>query len=272
MKVELTRSRIVTLLTRNIDLNTLSHLSLTCRQIRMNLLQFRSQLISQTLRCENEDLDLNSDNVLRYRARAADWYFTEDGGAGNGKEGKAGYCAKDLVGECRRCGKVVCRVCLLCLTPIPLSLLYPKPHPSNTHQSTADNPTELLHQTPCPLPPPAPAPPPLPHLHQSPPHIPHIHRSIIALPHPTPPAPLTRPTRTLHLLLRILHLPLPAVRPLPALRRQHLRVHLALAHTLRACARRSRNRDQRGESQFRVWARRGMQCCADRRGGEGLRG
>lgn len=43
---------------------------------------------------------------MRYRARASDWYFVEEGGG----TGKVGECARDMVAECRRCSKVVCRV------------------------------------------------------------------------------------------------------------------------------------------------------------------
>lgn len=93
----------------HIDLNTLDALSITCRQIRANLLQFRTQLLSSTLHCVNEDVELDPDHTLRYRARAADWYFVEAGGDTAGP-GKVGDCARDLVGGCRRCGIVVCRV------------------------------------------------------------------------------------------------------------------------------------------------------------------
>lgn len=91
-----------------IDLNTLDNLSRTCHQIRENLLQFRSQLIVQTLHCCNEDVEPNHDHTLRYRARAADWYFMEEGGVN--VVGKVGNCARDMVAECRRCKRVVCRV------------------------------------------------------------------------------------------------------------------------------------------------------------------
>lgn len=93
----------------HIDLNTLDALSSTCRQVRVNLLQFRTQLISSTLHCDNEDVELDPEHTFRYRARAADWYFVEGGTIGSGA-GKFGDCARDMVGECRRCGKVVCRV------------------------------------------------------------------------------------------------------------------------------------------------------------------
>lgn len=58
-------------------------------------------------------MELDPENTFRYRARAADWYFVEAGrqGDGNGNGmGKVGACARDLVGGCRRCGRVVCRV------------------------------------------------------------------------------------------------------------------------------------------------------------------
>ncbi len=96
----------------HIDLNTLDALSLTCRQVRVNLLQFRSQLITSTLHCETEDLEPDPEHTFRYRARAADWYFVEGGREAHGSgAGKFGDCARDMVSECRRCGRVTCRVC-----------------------------------------------------------------------------------------------------------------------------------------------------------------
>jgi hypothetical protein len=56
-------------------------------------------------------VELDPENTFRYRARAADWYFVESGSAAHGS-GKVGDCARDMVGECRRCSKVVCRVCI----------------------------------------------------------------------------------------------------------------------------------------------------------------
>ena len=74
-------SRIICEIASFIDLNTLDNLSRTCRQTRENLLQFRKQLITRTLRCSNDDVVPNSEHTLRYRARAADWYFVEEGAA-----------------------------------------------------------------------------------------------------------------------------------------------------------------------------------------------
>lgn len=104
----LTPPSAATQITTHLDLITLTSLALTCRQIRSNLLPFRSQLISRTLRCTNDAVALSKEHTLRYRARATNWYFLEEDG---GKEGKVGECARDLVGGCRRCGGVVCRVC-----------------------------------------------------------------------------------------------------------------------------------------------------------------
>ncbi|CZT10142.1 uncharacterized protein RAG0_14697 [Rhynchosporium agropyri] len=79
----------------HIDLNTLDALSSTCRQVRVNLLQFRTQLINSTLHCDNEDVALDPEHTFRYRARAADWYFVEGGTIGSGA-GKFGDCARDM--------------------------------------------------------------------------------------------------------------------------------------------------------------------------------
>ncbi|KAH7420012.1 hypothetical protein BKA64DRAFT_700013 [Cadophora sp. MPI-SDFR-AT-0126] len=104
----------------HIDLNTLDALSSTCRQVRANLLQFRTKLISSTLHCDNEDVELDPEHTFRYRARAADWYFVEGGSIGSGA-GKFGDCARDMVGECRRCSKIVCRNCTI-KPPAPILL------------------------------------------------------------------------------------------------------------------------------------------------------
>ncbi|PQE04696.1 sulfate transporter protein [Rutstroemia sp. NJR-2017a BBW] len=113
---------IITSIASHIDLNTLDALSHTCRQIRVNLLQFRSQLLVSTLHCENEDVELDPENTFRYRARAADWYFVESGSAAHGS-GKVGDCARDMVGECRRCSRVVCRNCTI-KSPSSVDLLH----------------------------------------------------------------------------------------------------------------------------------------------------
>jgi hypothetical protein len=103
--------RIIMSIASHIDLNTLDALSSTCRQIRVNLLQFRAQLITSTLHCENEDIEPDPEHTFRYRARAADWYFVDSGREAMGSgAGKFGDCARDMVGGCRRCGTVVCRV------------------------------------------------------------------------------------------------------------------------------------------------------------------
>ena len=103
--------RITISIASHIDLNTLDALSLTCRQVRANLLQFRAQLLASTLHCENEDVELDPEHTFRYRARAADWYFVDAGRDALGLgAGKVGDCARDMVSECRRCGRVVCRV------------------------------------------------------------------------------------------------------------------------------------------------------------------
>ena len=102
--------RIIASIASHIDLNTLDALSLTCRQVRANLLQFRTQLLASTLHCENEDVELDPEHTFRYRARAADWYFIDAGRDAAGVVGKVGNCARDMVGGCRRCGRVTCRV------------------------------------------------------------------------------------------------------------------------------------------------------------------
>lgn len=93
----------------SIDLNTLDNLSRTCRQIREGLLQYRKMLLVSTLHCTNEHLPVDPEDTLRYRARAVNLHYMQDMGRCS-FSGKAGQCARDLVGGCRRCGTVVCRV------------------------------------------------------------------------------------------------------------------------------------------------------------------
>jgi len=101
--------RIVMAIAAWIDLNTLDNLSRTCRSIRQGLLQYRKMLLVSTLHCSNEDLPVDREDTLRYRARAGNWFYMQDIGRSN-YTGKSGECARDLVSECRRCGTVVCRV------------------------------------------------------------------------------------------------------------------------------------------------------------------
>ncbi|TVY54771.1 hypothetical protein LSUE1_G009023, partial [Lachnellula suecica] len=103
---------IVISIASHIDLNTLDALSRTCRQVRANLIQFRTQLLGATLHCHNENVQVDPENTLRYRARATDWYFVDLGREAAGI-GKVGDCARDLVGSCRRCSRVVCRNCTI---------------------------------------------------------------------------------------------------------------------------------------------------------------
>jgi hypothetical protein len=91
------RRSIVRQLAGELDLNTLHDLSRTCRQFRANLLEYRSQLVRHTLHCCNEDDDVTAKLSARLRGE-----FTS---------GRVGRCARDMVGDCQRCGRVVCRVC-----------------------------------------------------------------------------------------------------------------------------------------------------------------
>ncbi|KFA63846.1 hypothetical protein S40285_04468 [Stachybotrys chlorohalonatus IBT 40285] len=97
---------IVVAVASSIDLNTLDSLARTSRQIHNGLIQYRSILMTSTLRCCNEDMPVDRDETFRYRARAGNWHYMEDGRNYNGKSGD---CARDLVGECRRCAEIICR-------------------------------------------------------------------------------------------------------------------------------------------------------------------
>ncbi|GJN78457.1 hypothetical protein PLIIFM63780_001951 [Purpureocillium lilacinum] len=109
---------IVVAIVSSIDLNTLDALSRTSRGIHQGLIQYRTILLASTLRCSNEKLPVNRDELLRYRARASNWHYMEDG---RNYSGKAGNCARDMVDECRRCGEVICRNCAI-KPPAPVAL------------------------------------------------------------------------------------------------------------------------------------------------------
>jgi hypothetical protein len=87
--------------------------------VREGLLQYRKTLLVSTLRCCNEDLPVDPEDTLRYRARAGNWYYAEDTARTTSYNGKSGQCARDLVSECRRCGTVICRVSRLDPAPNP---------------------------------------------------------------------------------------------------------------------------------------------------------
>lgn len=101
---------------RSVDLNTLDALSRTCRQFRANLLPFRHQLIKLTLSCENERIETLSDllsegtavpDSVKHVIKLLNQGAPE---AGRLTSGRVGKCARDMVAECRRCSRVVCRV------------------------------------------------------------------------------------------------------------------------------------------------------------------
>ncbi|KAH7011419.1 hypothetical protein EDB80DRAFT_389056 [Ilyonectria destructans] len=109
---------IVIAIASSIDLNTLDSLSRTCRLVHHGLLQYRSILLSSTLRCCNETVAVDPAETFRYRARAGNWFYMEDG---RSYSGKSGDCARDMVGECRRCSQVICRNCAI-KPPAPIAL------------------------------------------------------------------------------------------------------------------------------------------------------
>ncbi|KAK4899465.1 hypothetical protein LTR27_003198 [Elasticomyces elasticus] len=106
---------IVAQLASNLDLNSLHELSRTCRQFRAHLLQYRTQLIEHSLKCANEDSNPAARLGTALHASHRVWtaYGTEGVKVGRITTGKVGACARDLVGPCRRCGKIICRNCTL---------------------------------------------------------------------------------------------------------------------------------------------------------------
>ncbi|KAI0972339.1 hypothetical protein F4678DRAFT_430035 [Xylaria arbuscula] len=86
-----------------LDLNSLDNLSRTCRQIRENLLQYRVPLVTHTMHCYKEQPPLEpEDNEMN-------WHYMSI----NEGYRRKGMCARDLVAECRRCARPVCRNCII---------------------------------------------------------------------------------------------------------------------------------------------------------------
>ncbi|KAG5952528.1 hypothetical protein E4U53_000661 [Claviceps sorghi] len=109
---------IIASIVSSIDLNTLDALARSCRSVHNGLIQYRSVLLTLTLHCRNEKNSVNTEELLRYRARASNWHYMEDGRSYNGKSGR---CARDMVDECRKCGDVICRNCAI-KPPAPVAL------------------------------------------------------------------------------------------------------------------------------------------------------
>lgn len=108
---------IITEIARSIDLNTLHALSRTCRQFHANIAPFGHQLAKQTLRCENEYIETLSDLLdsgfsIPDSVKSILMLLSQRASVNQGRltRGKVGRCARDMVSECRRCSKVVCRV------------------------------------------------------------------------------------------------------------------------------------------------------------------
>ncbi|KAI9752384.1 MAG: Isocitrate dehydrogenase [NADP], mitochondrial precursor (Oxalosuccinate decarboxylase) [Chaenotheca gracillima] len=121
--------RIISQITRSLDRNSLHDLARTCRQVRANILPFRRQLVAQSLSCFNEELDsvslqqleLEHDDLSLSTWPAQAGNATTGQGCLSRKISKVSRCARDMVGECRKCGTVVCRNCIV--KPPPPSAL-----------------------------------------------------------------------------------------------------------------------------------------------------
>ncbi|KAF2873903.1 hypothetical protein BDV95DRAFT_567983 [Massariosphaeria phaeospora] len=108
---------IVRQLASQLDLNTLHDLSRTCRQFRANLLEYRNQLVKQTLHCASEAGEApQRDNASALGAVD----FSLGSQLSRLTNLRVGQCARDMVGECQRCGTVVCRNCTIKPPPTPV--------------------------------------------------------------------------------------------------------------------------------------------------------
>ena len=107
----LTDSRIAVEIASHIDIVTLDSLARTCRAARAGLLLNRKALLASTLRCHQDEVPVDSKDTFRYRARASSWFLQRrPASQTQGFNGKSGQCARDMVSECRKCSKVICRV------------------------------------------------------------------------------------------------------------------------------------------------------------------
>ncbi|KAL8826933.1 MAG: hypothetical protein Q9191_003488 [Dirinaria sp. TL-2023a] len=103
---------IVSQIALSLDLNSLHALSRTCRQFRQTLLHYRDSLVQRTLRCEfDQPIDVSGQRVLSSEGQAI-----QTGGLLRyigypTAYSKIGPCARDMVGDCRRCGTIICRNC-----------------------------------------------------------------------------------------------------------------------------------------------------------------
>ncbi|KAI1812934.1 hypothetical protein GGS20DRAFT_512038 [Poronia punctata] len=86
-----------------LDLNSVDNLSRTCRQIHDSLLQYRGSLLTRTLHCFKEQPPLGPEE------NEMNWHYMSI----NEIYRRRGNCARDLVAECRRCAKPVCRNCAI---------------------------------------------------------------------------------------------------------------------------------------------------------------
>ncbi|PYH89941.1 hypothetical protein BO71DRAFT_402655 [Aspergillus ellipticus CBS 707.79] len=157
---------------RAIDLNTLHALSRTCRQFHANLAPYRQQLVKQTLRCENEYIETLSDMLdsraaIPHNVKSVIQLLSDNArGSGRLTRGKVAKCARDMVAECHRCSKVVCRNCTikpptsnmlknrirrLCTTcrTAPLSDLIDPPHEPSSPIDPSRTIISAFQSTPC---------------------------------------------------------------------------------------------------------------------------
>ena len=84
-------------------------------------MQHRKLLINRALRCINEDTKPAERLGNALHASHAVWTAYGQNGVKIGRitSGKVGACARDMVSDCRACGKIICRVCPIDLLASP---------------------------------------------------------------------------------------------------------------------------------------------------------
>ncbi|KAK4503533.1 hypothetical protein PRZ48_004448 [Zasmidium cellare] len=87
-------------------------------------MQHRKLLINRALRCINEDTKPAERLGNALHASHAVWTAYGQNGVKIGRitSGKVGACARDMVSDCRACGKIICRVCPIDLLASQMNL------------------------------------------------------------------------------------------------------------------------------------------------------
>lgn len=96
----------------HLDLTSLDSLARTSRAMHCSLVQSRAALLATTLRCSNEIASIDTKTTPLHHASRANFgtdAYANVASRRTADTSKASRCARDMVGECRRCAAVICR-------------------------------------------------------------------------------------------------------------------------------------------------------------------